>query len=177
MRCGTACDTIPHGPEKPEPTQLDREWGWGNSWGKPSNRPDGTILSASAGKATPHARGRFLVLSSREARSVSWRSREKGLLRHPSCGRLALTNWSTTGGRDCATFGAFNWRHSGFHWPHGLPVPLWRVLRRALDHVADSGHASRQTRRRAMRAALARHALCAFRETRAPGGLRQLASD
>ena len=58
-----------------------------------------------------------------------------------------------------------------------MPVPLWSVLHRAVDFVADSGDAPRQAGGREVRAVVARFAVRYFRETGATGGVQQSAAE
>jgi len=59
----------------------------------------------------------------------------------------------------------------------GLPDTLWGVLHRAIDLVADSGHAARQAGRGALRATAAGLSLRLVRQARASGGVYQPAAD
>ena len=50
---------------------------------------------------------------------------------------------------------------------------MWRLLHRAIDLFADSGHAKRQTGRDSVRSVAARPPLRAFRQARAARSVRQ----
>ena len=60
---------------------------------------------------------------------------------------------------------------------YGLPIRLRRVLHRAFDHLADSGHAARKTGWNSLRAVAAGHAVCDLWAAGAPGVLCEPAAD